>query len=230
MRCRPACGLDAGLLPLATLNDGIAFEALRPLRDLLPRIKRLQQILATKHNGSRNREKLKAKIARLHQRVRAIRDDVLHKLTTWLAQRYGLVAVEDLNVVGMLQNHKLALSLSDAALGRMLDLLESKVGAHNGEFVKVNRFFPSSKTCAACGHKHPDLTLSDRVFVCPDCGFTLDRDWNAAINILNEGLRMTANDGRPVVATTDVNSPLTGYNLDQDLHVITFDHLRIPER
>jgi transposase len=130
----------------------------------------------------------------------------------------------------MLQNHKLALSLSDAALGRMLDLLESKVVMHNGEFVKVDRFYPSSKTCACCGDKHDLLELSDRVFACPVCGFTLDRDWNAALNILNEGLRVSSSTRRPVVATTDVNSPLTGYNLDQGLHVITFNHMRVPER
>ena len=231
-----ACGLDAGLLRVATLSDGTTFEAIRPLRRLLTRIGRLQQLLATKQIGSKNREKLKAKIGRLHKRARDLRDDLLHKLTTWIAQRYGLVAVEDLNVAGLLQNHKLALSLSDAALGRLLDLLESKVVCACGEFVKVNRFFPSSKTCACCGHKRSDLTLSERVFICPECGFSLDRDWNAALNILTEGLRVASSDAehrytrRPVVATTDVNSPLTGYNLDQGLRLITFDHVRIPER
>ncbi len=224
------CGVDVGLLRLATLSDGTTFDAVRPLRNLLGRIQRLQQLLETKQKGSRNREKIKAKIARLHKRVRDIRDDLLHKLTTWIARHYGFVAVEDLNVAGMLQNHKLALSLSDASLGRMLDVLEAKVVTHNGECVKVGRFFPSSKRCTACAHKHADLTLADRVFVCPNCGFTLDRDWHAAINILNEGLRIASNDGRPVVAMTDVNSPLTGYNLDQGLQVITFDHVCIPER
>ncbi|MEP7286050.1 MAG: transposase [Chloroflexota bacterium] len=224
------CGIDAGLLRLATLSDGITIEAVRPLRNLRARIKRLQQLLETKQKGSHNREKLKAKIARLHKQVRDIRDDLLHKLTTWLARNYGFIAVEDLNVAGMLQNHKLALSLSDAALGRMLALLESKVVAHNGEVVKVGRFFPSSKTCVRCKAKRKKLSLSERTFTCANCGFTLDRDWNAAINILHEGLRVASNTGRPVVAMTDVNSPLTGYNLDQGLRMITFDHIRIPER
>ena len=229
------CGLDAGLLRLATLSDGTTFEAVRPLRRLLSRIGRLQQILATKQIGSKNREKLKAKIGRLHKRVRDIRDDLLHKLTTWIARRYGFVAVEDLNVVGLLQNHKLALSLSDAALGRMLDLLESKVVSAGGAFVKVDRFYPSSKTCACCGARRDGLSLAERVFVCERCGFTLDRDWNAALNILLEGLRVASSDAehwtthRPVMATTDANSPLTGYNLDQGLQVITLDHNRIPE-
>jgi putative transposase len=224
------CGVDAGLLRLATLSDGITLDALRPLRNLLPRIQRLQQLLVTKQKGSRNREKLKAKIARLHKRVRDIRDDVLHKLTTWIAQRYGFIAVEDLNVAGMLQNYKLALSLSDAAMGRMFAFLESKVIAHNAEFVKVDRFFASSKTCSRCAHNRSDLNLSDRVYVWPNCGFSLDRDWNAAINILQQGLRVASNSSRPLVATTDVNSPSTGYNRDQGLHVITFDHICISER
>jgi putative transposase len=223
------CGLDAGLLRLATLSDGITLDARHPLRNLLARIKRLQQVLDTKQKGSHNRDKIKAKIARLHNRVRHIRDDLLHKLTTWIAERYGFVAVEDLNVAGMLQNHKLALSLSDAAFGRLLTLLQSKVVTHHGAFVKIDRFFASSKTCVVCSHKHSVLTLADRVFVCPNCGFTLDRDWHAAINILHEGLRVASIPRRPVVATTDVNSPLTGYNLDQGLRLITFDHFCIPE-
>ena len=225
-----SCGVDVGLLRLATLSDGVTIEAVRPLRNLLERIKRLQQLLETKQKGSKNREKLKAKISRLHKRVGDIRDDLLHKWTTWIAQRYGFVAAEDLHVAGMLQNHKLALSLSDAALGRLLGLLESKVFTHHGEFVKVNRFFASSKTCACCKVKRAELSLSERTFVCPNCGFTLDRDWNAALNILTEGLRVASNTGRPVVATTDVNSPLTGYNLDQGMQFITFNHNPIPER
>jgi putative transposase len=223
-------GIDVGLLHLATLSDGIAVDAVRPLRNLLARIKRLQQLLETKQPGSKNREKLKAKISRLHKRVRDIRHDLLHKLSNWIAQHYGFVAAENLNVAGMLQNHKLALSLSDAALGRLLDLLERKVPEFHGDFVQVDRFFASSKTCAACAHKRADLSLSDRTFVCPACGFSLDRDWNAALNILHEGLRVASNPRRPVVATTDVNSPSTGYNLDLRLDVITFNHIRIPER
>jgi putative transposase len=224
------CGVDAGVLRIATVSDGIAVDALRPLRNLLPRIQRLQQLLATKQKGSRNREKLKDKIARLHKRVRDIRGDLLHKLTTWIARHYGFVAVEALNVEGMLKNHKLSLSLSDAAMATMLTLLEQKVTIDNGQLVKIDRFFPSSKTCSQCGHKQADLTLSDRIFVCSQCSFTLDRDWNAALTILHEGLRVASNACRPIVATADVTSPLTGYNLDRGLRVISFDHICIPEK
>jgi putative transposase len=186
------CGVDVGVLRLATLSDGTGFENLRPLRHMLHKLARLQQPLAHTQLGSHNREKVKAKISRLHKRIRDVRNDILHKLTTWIADHYGFVAVEDLNVKGLTQNHCLALSLADAALGRLLDLLETKILSANGQLVKVDRFFPSSKTCANCGHKREDLTLSDRVFICPNCGIVVDRDHNAAMNILKEGLRLAS--------------------------------------
>jgi putative transposase len=226
------CGLDVGLLRLATLNDGTVFENLRPLRSLLDTLASLQRVFARKHPGSKNRAKLKAKIARLHKRICDIRNDILHKLTTWIAEHYGLVAIEDLHVKGLTQNHCLALSLSDAALGRLLDLLETKVNIANGLLVKVDRFFPSSKRCANCAHQREDLTLSDRLFVCPNCGFTADRDHNAAMNILKEGLRLariqspsgSGYDGRKT-------PPQTGYNLDKRSGTLaTSGHICVPER
>jgi putative transposase len=215
------CGLDAGLLRLATLSDGTFFENLRPLRSLLDRLATLQRVFARKQLGSRHRARLKAKIARLHKRIRNIRHDILHKLTTWMAEHYGFVAVEDLHVKGLTQNHCLALSLSDAALGHLLDLLESKVLGANAQIVKVDRFFPSSKRCVNCNHKRDDLTLSDRIFVCPNCAFTADRDHNAAMTILKEGLRLAS---RRLEQSDQASSgsgydgrktpPQTGYNLD----------------
>ncbi len=224
--CQPTpksgeCGVDVGLLRLATLSDGTGFENLRPLRHMLHWLARLQQLLACAQIGSHNREKLKAKIARLHKRIRDVRNDILQKMTTWITAHYGFVAVEDLHVKGLTQNHCLALSLADAALGRLLDLLETKVVSTNGQLVKVDRFFPSSKTCTNCAHIREELTLSDRVFVCPNCGFTADRDHNAAMNILKEGLRLAAcrldqSDQPPSDSGYDrrKSPPQTGYNLD----------------
>ena len=228
------CGVDVGLLRLATLSDGNTFENLRPLRSLLDTLTTLQRVFARKQQGSKNRAKLKAKIARLHKRIRDIRHDILHKLTTWIAEHYGFVAIEDLHVKGMTQNHCLALSLADAALGRLLDLLETKVLSANGQVVKVDRFFPSSKCCANCHCKRDDLTLADRVFVCPICGFSADRDHNAAMNILKEGLRL-ASDKRPSGNGYDGRKtpPQPGYNLDRRSHgdnVTTFGDLCLPER
>ena len=228
-----ACGVDVGLLHWATLSDGTLFENIRPLRHLLAKLAALQQVFARKQPGSTNRARLKAKIARLHKRIRDIRADLLHKLTTWIAEHYGFVAVEDLNVKGMTQNHCLTLSLADAALGHLLALLETKVVAASGQLIKVDRFFPSSKQCALCGCKHAELPLSDRTFVCPNpaCGFTADRGLNAALNILNEALRMASLNPRSGNGYDRAKTPpQTGYNLDQGMHIVTFNHICIPER
>jgi putative transposase len=124
-----------------------------------------------------------------------MRDDVLHKLTTRLANCYGLIGIEDLNLKGLLKNRKLARSFSDAALGKLLTLLQAKMEQCGGQVIKVDRFFPSSKTCHSCGWKWEDMQLSDRVFLCqnPQCAyyhFEQDRDYNAALNILHEALRL----------------------------------------
>jgi putative transposase len=227
-----ACGVDVGLLRLATLSDGTLFENVRSLRRNLDKLAALQRILARKQPGSKNRAKIKAKLARLHKRIGDVRQDVLHKITTWIAQRYGLVAIEDLNVKGMTQNHCLALSLSDAALGRLLDLLETKVICANGLVVKVDRFYPSSKTCAHCDCKVQDMPLGQRIFACPACGFVADRDHNAAMNILKEGLRLASEQASSVVATAGCKTPpQTGYNLDTCSDSLsTSDHVCVSER
>jgi putative transposase len=142
------------------------------------------------------------KLARLHYRIACRRDDLLHKLTTDIARTSGLVGVEDLHVKGLLQNRHLARALSDAALGRLLNLLASKVSAAGGQIVKVGRFFPSSQRCSACHALKKDLTLADRLFICLHCGFTADRDFNASLNILHEAVRLYREQPVAVVATT----------------------------
>lgn len=184
------CGIDVGILRLATLSDGTSFDNARPFKTNKARLARLQQLWALKQKGSKNWLKLKSKIGRLHKRIRDIRNDVLHKLTAKIAKDYGFVAIENLNVEGMLKNHKLAQALSDAALGKLKLLLTSKVQTTGGVVVEVGRFFPSSKTCSSCKYKLAELSLSERSFHCSECGLELDRDLNAAINILNEGLRI----------------------------------------
>ena len=134
-------------------------------------------------------------MARLHYRITCLRDDLLHKLTTQLASCYGIVGIEDLNLKGLLKNRKLARSFSDAALGKLSSLLTSKTQQRGGRVIKVDRFFPSSKTCHCCGWKWEDMQLSDRLFLCrnPACAYHLfpqDRDHNAAFCILAEALRL----------------------------------------
>lgn len=189
-----SCGIDVGISRLVTTSDGIGFYNERPLKHALDRLANLQRLLEQKQKGSKNREKLKRKIGRTHKRIRDIRNDILHKLSHDISRVYGFVGLEDLNVSGMTRNHCLAQALQDTALGRLLDFLISKVEARGGQVVKVDRFFPSSKTCSRCGDLHGELTLSDRLFVCPnpECGLQLDRDLNAAINILKEAQRLAS--------------------------------------
>ncbi|MEL6408610.1 MAG: transposase [Chloroflexota bacterium] len=187
-----ACGIDVGISHLATLSDNTIYDNVRPLKNHLHRLANLQRVLARKAKGSRNRERIKRKIRQLHQKIRNIRDDVLHKMTTHIACHYDVVVMEDLNVKGMTKNHRLAQALQDASLGRVSDLIASKVQDRHGIYCEVGRFFPSSKLCSCpeCDGKRDDLTLSERTYECPQCGLMLDRDHNAARNILQEGLRI----------------------------------------
>ena len=185
-----AVGIDLGLNRLATLSDGTELENQQFLRRKLRKLKRLQRSLKRKQAGSNNYEKARRQLARQHYRVRCARDDLLHKFTTHLTREFALIAIEDLHVKGMVKNRRLALSLSDAAFGRFVDLLEHKALNTGTLVVKVSRFYASSKTCSGCGNIKSDLTLSKRVYVCEDCGLQIDRDYNASLNILNEGLRL----------------------------------------
>ncbi|TMD51146.1 MAG: transposase [Chloroflexi bacterium] len=189
---KPAVGIDVGLLRLATLSDGRRYENQRPLRHFLKKLCRLNKELARRSKGSKNWQKTKGKLARLHYRIACLRADLLHKLTTEVAKTSGLVAVEDLHVKGLIQNRCLSRSFSDAALGTLLDLLESKVPRAGGRLVKVGRFYPSSQLCHQCGSRRADLSLDERIYMCanPVCGYVGDRDENASYNILQEALRL----------------------------------------
>jgi putative transposase len=203
----PPVGVDVGLNRLATLSDGRQYENQRPLVQQLKKLRRLNKELARRTKGGKNWLKTKDTLGRLHYEIACIRLDWLQKLTTKIAKTSGMVAVEDLHVKGLIRNRCLSRSFSDAAVGRLLDLLESKVPRQGGMLLKVDRFFPSSQLCHCCGARKEDLTLADRIFVCPkpDCGYVGDRDENAALNLIIEALRMfglNLNMPSRVVATT----------------------------
>jgi IS605 OrfB family transposase len=190
-----AVGIDVGLSRLATLSTGEGVENQAFLTTALKKLRRANKRLHRRKLGSKNREKARRKVARLHYRITCLRDDVLHKLTTRLANGYGIIGIENLKLAGLLKNRKLARSFSDASLGTLLTMLTSKVEQRGGHIIKVDRFFPSSKTCHCCGWKWEDMQLSDRVFVCqnPACPyeqFPQDRDHNAGQNVLQEALRL----------------------------------------
>jgi putative transposase len=190
-----AVGIDVGLNRLATLSTGEGYENQAFLKTALKKLRQANKRLHRRKLGSKNREKARRRVARLHYRIACMREDVLHKLTTRIAACYGIIGIEDLHLKGLLKNRRLSRSFSDAALGTLLDLLTGKVEQHGGQVIRVGRFFPSSKTCHACGWRWEAMDLSDRLFLCqnPHCPyhhFAQDRDHNAAVNILREALRL----------------------------------------
>ena len=180
---RGAVGVDLGVKNLATLSDGTVIPNPRALGARLKALRKAQKALSRKVKGSARRERARECVARLYARVADVRADVINKATTMITRTYGVVCVEDLNVAGMVKNHSLARSLSDASLGEFRRQLEYKTARTGAVLRVVDRWFPSSKTCSNCGVVKAKLSLSERTFNCDDCGLSIDRDLNAAINI-----------------------------------------------
>ena len=178
-----AVGIDLGIKTLATLSDGTVISNPRCLAASERRLKRAQKALSRKAMGSKRRAKARAKVARLHAHVANQRGDAMHKATTWLASTYSDISVEDLNVVGMVKNHRLAKAVSDAAFGEFRRQLEYKTARTGATLHVVDRWYPSSKTCSRCGRVKAKLSLAERVYRCDGCGLVMDRDLNAAVNI-----------------------------------------------
>ena len=187
----PPVGIDLGFLRLATLSTDERFDNQKPLRRLLTQLRFLNKQLARRTKGSKNFQKTKQRLARLHQRIACMRDDSHHKIAYDLAEHFGFIGMEDLNVKGMLQNHKRALSAADASLGKLARYIETKAGRHGTTVQRVSRWFPSTKRCHRCHHER-EIAESERIYVClnADCQWQGDRDWNAALNILEEALRL----------------------------------------
>ena len=143
--------------------------------------------LSRKVKGSRRRAKARAKVARIHARVANQRHDAMHKLTTWLASTFSHISVEDLNTAGMARNHRLAKAVSDASFGEFRRQLEYKTAKTGARLHVIDRWYPSSKTCSKCGAVKAKLSLAERTYKCDGCGLAMDRDLNAAVNILVAG-------------------------------------------
>ena len=188
--CAPkggAVGIDLGVKTLATLSDGTVIENPRCLAASERRLKRAQKALSHKVKGSRRRAKARAKVARIHAHVANQRQDAMHKATTWLANTYSHISIEDLNAAGMVKNHHLAKAVSDAAFGEFRRQLEYKTARTGATLHVIDRWYPSSKTCSRCGRVKAKLSLAERVYTCDGCGLVMDRDLNAAVNILVAG-------------------------------------------
>jgi putative transposase len=176
-------GVDVGITTLATLSTGDTWENPKALRRYERRLARYQRQVSRKQQGSQNREKAKLTVSRLHYRIACLRQDVTHKLTTYLTQTFTTIVIEDLNVKGMVKNHRLAKAISDANFSEIRRQLHYKADLRQNHVELANRFYPSSKTCSVCGHVHQNLTLQDRIFTCPSCGAVKNRDRNAADNL-----------------------------------------------
>lgn len=180
---KPVAGVDLGIKTLAMVSDGTTIANPKALSGSLRKLKRLQQSVSRKVKGSANRRKAVKQLAQAHQRVANIRRDALHQATTTLAKTKSVIVLEDLNVSGMLKNHKLARAISDVGFGEFRRQLEYKAAWYGCRVVLADRFYPSSKKCSRCRIVKEELSLGERVFKCDVCGFECDRDLNAALNL-----------------------------------------------
>lgn len=188
-------GIDLGLKTFAVVYDGKDFADYSHgayIKQAEKKLAKLQQQLARCQKGSKNYDKQRTKVAKRHEHIANQRKDFHHKLSTTIANENQVVVVEDLNIRGMVKNHKLAKAISNAGWRQFITFLAYKLDWRGGRLVKVNRFFASSRLCSACGHQYVELTLDERHWACSHCGTVHDRDHNASVNIRNEGLRLLA--------------------------------------
>jgi len=182
-------GIDFGISALATMSNGQLYENIQPYRTLEKRIKLLSKNHSRKEKGSKNKERLRRRLAKLHQRIADIRKNHLHQMTRQIINENQVIAVEDLNASGMMRNRRLAKSIQDVSFYELGRQLEYKSAWYGRQFVKIGRFYPSTKTCSGCAFINQTLTLADREWECPRCKVNHNRDLNAAINILDEAKR-----------------------------------------
>ena len=206
-----AVGIDTGIKTFATLSDGTEIENPKHLKSNLQRLKVLQKRASKKQKGSANRKKANLKVAMLHEKIANQRLDFLHKTSTAIAKQYDTVACENLNISGMLRNHKLAQSIADLGLGKFYTFLQYKMIEQGGNYLEIGRFAPSSKMCG-CVAINKNLQLSDREWVCHECGTINQRDILAANNILKFALnpKNKTTDGMSGVACGDVGGSQVG--------------------
>ncbi|MHA1480359.1 MAG: RNA-guided endonuclease InsQ/TnpB family protein [Candidatus Thorarchaeota archaeon] len=186
-----AVGVDLGIKTLATLSDGNTFPNPRALGRRIAKLRKLSKSLSRKKKGSNNREKAKLRLARMYLKIFNIRQDSLHKLTTYLTKSHSRIVIEDLCVSGMMKNRRLARAIADVAFHEFRRQLEYKCTWYGSELHVAPRMFPSSKRCSACGHKKKELSLSEREYNCEKCGLKIDRDLNAALNLVTVSLPET---------------------------------------
>ena len=183
-------GIDLGIKDFVITSNGETFDNLNFKKSKIERLKRLQRALSKKKKGSNNRNKARIKLAKVYQKINNQKQYYLHEVSNVLINENKVICMENLNVKGMVKNHKLAESIQQMNFGEFRRMLEYKANWFDRNIVFVDRFYPSSKTCNHCGYINKKLKLSDRQWVCPDCGSVINRDYNAACNIRDEGIRV----------------------------------------
>ena len=177
-------GIDLGLKEFLVTSDGFKVDNPKFLRSSLDKIKKLNKLHSRKKKGSNNREKCRLKLAKMHKKIANQRKHFIHCVSNELLNENQVLCLETLKVKNMIKNHKLALSISDVSWSAFTSTLEYKANNRGAEIRRIDAFLPSSKQCSCCGNIKTDLTLGDRTYICTNCGIILDRDHNAAINIL----------------------------------------------
>lgn len=183
-KTKKVIGVDLGIKTLATCSDGNWFDNPNPLRKNLKKLKRTSRQFSKKLKGSKNRQKAKLKLNRLHYRISNIRKDALHKATSKIVNENQVIILENLSTANMMKNHCLARAISDVGMYEFRRQIEYKAKWNNREVLFVDKFYPSSKLCSECGHKKEDLTLADRTYNCSNCGLSICRDYNASQNLV----------------------------------------------
>lgn len=212
-------GIDLGLKDFAITSDGYKYKNNKYTKTYEKQLKKHQQHLSRKTKGSNRYIKQRIKVATIHKKITNSRIDNLHKISTDLIRKYDVIVLEDLNIKGMIKNHKLSKHISDASWGRFVTMLTYKAEWNDKEIIKIDRFFPSSKTCNCCGYINQNLSLDIREWTCPSCNTKLDRDLNASINILNEGNKILSS-GTDDYRRGDEIRPATAGTIDETSKIL----------
>ena len=202
-------GIDLGISTFATLSTGEKIDAPKPLKKQLKRLRRVDKNLSRKKQGSKRYEKAKKRRGKLYAKIKDIRNDFLHKLSTRMIRENQTIVLEDLNVAGMVKNRRLSRAISDLGWRQFRTFLESKSDKYGRDFRVINRWEPTSQRCSCCGFKGGKLDLSIRKWTCLNCGATHDRDVNAAVNILVAGGYSETLNGRRGERKTSVKGAAT---------------------
>lgn len=197
-------GLDLGLKELLTCSNGDVVQNPKWFRKSQSKLAKAQRHLSRKQKGSNRHKKQKLKVARIHEKIANKRSWYIHNITSTLINNFDIICIEDLNVEGM--KSMFGKSISDVSFSMLVNQLEYKAKWYGKQTIKIDRFYPSSKTCSCCGNVKSDLTLKDRTYICSECETEIDRDLNASINILKQGLK-------------DLSAEITDYKRGEEIRL-----------